>query len=281
MAHKDYYRLLDLGKEAGPQDIKKAYRRLALIYHPDRNPGKKADDEKFKEISEAYGVLIDPKKRQEYDLLLKTGFNDQRAQKGFRYSQDEIFRDIFKNPHASEIFQELGKEFSRFGLRFDESFFNQHFFKGRGIFFAGIFFFGPLFNRSGFKIFDQDHAEQIKNQNRVIFPTHGQDIVGKIARSVGRLFLGPRPSGDDRLNETPGAASKKGGDITYSLSVSRKEALSGTEIKIAYSKNGRNEKIKVKVPPGTRDGTRLRLQGMGSTEGGATPGDLYIHVNVQ
>jgi DnaJ-class molecular chaperone len=115
----------------------------------------------------------------------------------------------------------------------------------------------------------------------VIFPTHGQDIVGKIARSVGRLLLGRRPSGEDRLNEIPGASSKKGGDITYSLSVSREEALSGTEIKIAYSKNGKNEKVKVKIPPGTKDGTRLRLQGMGSKNGGSTPGNLYIHVNVQ
>ncbi len=283
MAHKDYYKILDLGKKAGPQDIKRAYRRLALLHHPDRNPGKKAEEERFKEISEAYGVLIDPKKRQEYDLLLKTGFDNQRAHKGFRYSQDEIFRDIFKNPHASDIFQELGKEFSRFGFRFDESFFKQHFFKGRGIFFGGIFFFGPLLNRSGFKIFGPDHAEKTGAQHRVIFPTHGQEIVGKIARTVGKLLLGTQPSGKDRVNEIPGASSKNREDITYSLSINRKEALSGADIKIAYPRNGRNEKVKVKIPPGTKDGTRLRLQGMGSTKekGGSTPGDLYIHVNVQ
>lgn len=64
---RDYYEVLGVGRDATPDQIKKAYRKLALQYHPDRNPGDKAAEEKFKEAAEAYDVLSDDKKRQMYD----------------------------------------------------------------------------------------------------------------------------------------------------------------------------------------------------------------------
>src|SRR5690606_27537650 len=64
---KDYYAVLGVPKNATPEDIKKAYRKLARQYHPDANPGNKRTEEKFKEVSEAYDVLSDPKRRKEYD----------------------------------------------------------------------------------------------------------------------------------------------------------------------------------------------------------------------
>ncbi len=67
MADQDYYELLGVSKTASADDIKKAYRRLAMKYHPDRNPGDKAAEEKFKEIGEAYAVLSDEQKRAAYD----------------------------------------------------------------------------------------------------------------------------------------------------------------------------------------------------------------------
>jgi DnaJ-class molecular chaperone len=71
---KDYYRILGVPRNASAQEIKKAYRKLAMQYHPDRNPGKEQQaNEKFKEINEAYGVLGDPKKKKQYDQFGTVG----------------------------------------------------------------------------------------------------------------------------------------------------------------------------------------------------------------
>jgi len=88
---EDYYKLLGLEKRATAEDIKKAYRKLALKWHPDKNPNNKAAEEKFKKISEAYAVLSDPKKREEYDTF---GSADQFRQ---RYTQEDIFRGFDLN----------------------------------------------------------------------------------------------------------------------------------------------------------------------------------------
>lgn len=69
MEYKDYYRILGVNRNASPEEIRQAYRKLAKQYHPDRNPGDKAAEEKFKEINEAYQVLSDPQKRAHYDRL--------------------------------------------------------------------------------------------------------------------------------------------------------------------------------------------------------------------
>ncbi|MBC7100010.1 DnaJ domain-containing protein, partial [Candidatus Bipolaricaulota bacterium] len=85
---------------ATPEEIKKAYRRLALKYHPDRNPSREAE-EKFKEISEAYAVLSDPEKRRQYDMFGHAGIEGN-------YS----YEDLFRNVDFSEIFRDLGFDFS-------------------------------------------------------------------------------------------------------------------------------------------------------------------------
>ena len=73
--NEDYYKVLGLTKSATSDEIKRAYRRLAVKYHPDKNPGNKAAEEKFKKVSEAYEVLSDPKKRADYDQFGPDMFN--------------------------------------------------------------------------------------------------------------------------------------------------------------------------------------------------------------
>jgi len=101
---KDYYGILGLPRNASDAEIKKSYRKLAMQYHPDRNPGKeKWANEKFKEINEAYGVLGDPQKRKQYDQFGTAG---------------EI-GDVFSSPFTRTTFEEMMKDFGGAGLRFD------------------------------------------------------------------------------------------------------------------------------------------------------------------
>ena len=101
---KDYYGILGVPKNASDAEIKKAYRKLAMQYHPDRNPGKeKWANEKFKEINEAYGVLGDPQKRRQYDQFGTVG----------------NIGDIFGSPFTTTTFEEMMKDFGGAGLGFD------------------------------------------------------------------------------------------------------------------------------------------------------------------
>src|SRR6516225_2090766 len=80
---RDYYEVLAVGRTAGEDEIKKAYRRLAIQFHPDRNPGDKQAEEKFKELNEAYQVLSDPEKRSQYDRFGHAAFQGPQAPGGF------------------------------------------------------------------------------------------------------------------------------------------------------------------------------------------------------
>ena len=100
---KDYYKILGVDRNASQEEIKKAYRRLAMQYHPDRNPGREKEaNEKFKEINEAYEVLGDPEKRRRYDMYGTVGTGD-----------------IFGSPYTYTGFEEVLRDFSQGGLGFD------------------------------------------------------------------------------------------------------------------------------------------------------------------
>ena len=103
---KDYYQALGVPRNAADDDMQRAYRRLAMQYHPDRNPGKEAwANEKFKEISEAFSVLGDPDKRKRYDR--------------FGTVEGIDIGDVFRSPFTSGTFEDLLRHFGGAGLRFD------------------------------------------------------------------------------------------------------------------------------------------------------------------
>lgn len=103
MNRKDYYKILGVGRNATEDEIKRAYRNLAMKYHPDRNPGKEKEaNEKFKQINEAYEVLGDPEKRKQYDMFGTVGPGD-----------------IFGSPFTRAGFEEVMRDFGRGGLGFD------------------------------------------------------------------------------------------------------------------------------------------------------------------
>jgi len=108
MAKRDYYQVLGVAREAGPEDIKKAYRKLAVEYHPDKNPGDKSAEEKFKELGEAYEVLSNPQQRAAYDQYGHAAF-DRRAgayaRAGSFHDPFEIFREVFGG--GSSLFEDL------------------------------------------------------------------------------------------------------------------------------------------------------------------------------
>lgn len=126
MDKRDYYEVLDVAKTATPEEIKKAYRKKAIQYHPDKNPGDKAAEEKFKEAAEAYEVLSNPEKRARYDRFGHAGMG------GGGYGGGMSMSDIFTN--FGDIFSDIfGGGSSGFSSFFSGRRGNQHVNKGTNI----------------------------------------------------------------------------------------------------------------------------------------------------
>jgi curved DNA-binding protein CbpA len=278
---KDYYLTLGVGREASPEEIKRAFRQLALQCHPDRNPGDPRAEERFKEVSEAYGVLIDPEKRRNYDSIRERGFG-RFAGPGFRYTQEDIFGDLFRNPGASEIFSELNREFARLGLRFDPQFFDHLFFGGRGVYFRGVVFGGPggirvesLGPQAGFS--SRGGAASIPPLEQIFIP-QGTGIRGRLVSWAGRKLFGFLLK--KIVGKTPEPAGGADLDVSFALPVTREEAAGPMLKEISYLLDGRAESLRVKIPPEARDGMTLRLRGKGRRRG-RNVGDLYLKMKLE
>lgn len=268
---KNYYAILGVGRDATEADIKRAFRQKALEFHPDRNPGDPLSEDRFKEVTEAYGVLIDPVKRHQYDAWQATGF-DPRRTGGFDYRPEDIFRDIFRGPSAG-IFHELMREFSRQGLRFDRPFVHRVFFPGfHGVFFGGVFF-GPFSPLSLLRLL---FTRQAAERPRVDEAPERGGLLSSLRRALGgQKTQAPAPP---RADATQTAS---GDNLLYSLAVTAEEATQGAEKTILVRTNGRIERVQVKIPPGVREGQKLRLRGKGyDGPPGSRRGDCYIALTI-
>ena len=260
---RDYYRLLGVHLEATEDEIRRAYRRLALQWHPDRNPGSAEAEERFKEISEAYAVLIDRTKRVEYDRVRRgTGPGD------FHVNREQVFRDLFTDPRASAIFEELARELQRMGLRVDRQDFQTTLFGGRTVMTGSVIVISPW------------------------------TPLLAIARLVRAALRGGRPPAPESLPSTPGERALRGlgraarwffglstpsdtalagDDVVLPLRVSSAEARRGVKKQVTLPDGG---DVVVQIPPGVRNGTRLRLRGKGRRRGDGVRGDAYLTVEV-
>lgn len=269
---KDYYQMLGVPENASQDDIEAAFRKLAFQYHPDVNPGKEKEaEEKFKEINEAYGVLGDAGKRQQYDFARQSGFVGTGAQ-GFGYNQSDIFRDAFSNPAFAE---ELSRMFQQAGLRFDQDFLNRTFFGGQGTVFTFSFGSGGFqhntYRFGNMQAGDRESPNQVAPINR---PGLIDRLLLKTISGLTRFSL--RTLFGIELPKPPIARLDEWRELELTVS----EAKMGGEKSIKVKQGLRSKKLMVKVPAGVKSGTAIRLKEMGKKEGKET-GDLYLQVKVR
>ena len=277
---EDYYKTLGVGKSASINDIKKAYRKLAMKYHPDHTKGDKAAEEKFKKITEAYAVLSDPEKRKQYDTFGSADFQQ-------RYSQE----DIFRNFDFSDILKEFGfgGGGSPSGGDYRFSFGGSPFGGGggrrqRAVKGTDLVYELPVTLREvatgTSKAVTFEHQGRRENIN-VRIPKGMQD--GKRLRVPGKGDPSPYggPAGDlyvkIKVLEDP-VFKAENNDLTIYRTIRLTEALLGSQIAVPTLEGG---ELSLKIPPGTRHKTKMRLAGHGLPRmNGAGQGDLYVIVLV-
>ncbi len=273
---KDYYAVLGLEKSASAEQIKKAYRKLAVKYHPDKNPGDQAAEERFKEVSEAYAVLSDPEKRRQYDQFGQDGFHQ-------RFSQE----DIFRNADFGDIFREFG-----FG--------------------GGDDIFSQLFGGGRTSSFHRQRPRPVKGQDylmRITIPFRQAILGGERRIDLDRdgtaehiqvrIPVGVEPGQKLRIAGKGGASSSGGppGDLLLEIQITPdarfkrdgrnlihtvKVPLTGACLGTSVDVPTLDDVKRVKVKPGTQNGGKIRLRGYGVPgRAGQPAGDLYVIVEVK
>ena len=257
MAKRDYYKVLDLARNSTEADIKKAYRRLAMKYHPDRNPGDKEAEEKFKEAKEAYEVLSDSQKRSIYDQHGHAGIeatrNASAGAGGFHGAEafSDIFGDVFgdifggarRGGGASQVFR--GADL-RYEVELD----------------LAEAVFGHTLEIDVKKLVECETCGgtgAAKGSNPVTCDTCGGN--GQVRVSQGFFTLQqtcPHCRGTGRIIRNP------------------------CDTCLGQGRVRRGKKLSVKIPPGVDTGDRVRLGGEGEAgRNGGPPGDLYVEVHVR
>ncbi len=262
--NKDYYQILGVSRNASIEEIKKAYRKLARKYHPDVNPGNKKAEEKFKEISEAYSVLGDPKKRKEHDQFgaYQSAHSGQRA-----YSTGTNFGD----------FSFGGFDFSHFGRDIFQDLFG-----------------GSSKQKQSYQAYQPIKGEDMHYTINITFMDSIKGLNTKI--SINRPVTCSQCGGSGYIpgsNETICPDCHGTGQKIMSKGPMRLSAACPTCHGIGKIRGVRcikcrgsgieqkRENIMVKIPPGVTNGSKVRIPGKGAAgKNSGPPGDLYIITNV-
>ncbi|HNR87084.1 MAG TPA: molecular chaperone DnaJ [Spirochaetota bacterium] len=258
MANKrDYYEVLGVAKDAGEDQIKQAYRKLALKYHPDKNRGNPEAEEKFKEATEAYEILRDPKKRAQYD---KFGHEGVAGFEGFGRGAYTDFSDIFGEFDLGDIFEGFfGSGFGKRGRAGRTR-------RGHDIQYDMDITLEDAFNGKEVKI-DIPRNETCETCGGSGAEAGTKPAVcnvcsgtGQIRRTQGFFTIAQtcyRCGGAGKMITSPCKACGGGGSIV------------------------KNRKITVKVPAGVESGSRLKINGEGEMgENGGPRGDLYVVLHI-
>ena len=274
MDFKDYYATLGVSKSASDAEIKRAYRKLARQHHPDVNKSDPAAEKRFKEISEAYAVLIDPAKRREYDEVSRAG-----ATGAFRHSQEDLLRDLFADPRASGIFEDLAREFERMGMRVDGRTFRQTLFGGRAVVVGGVLVISPfailppLFRIARTALRGVHAAGPAAGRETRPLPAQGRGLFATLARAGRSLFARSGVVASIPAGDAPE-------DVTLPLRLTSREAEVGGVRAVTLDWARGREDVRVTIPPGIRPGTRLRLHGKGRSRGDGPRGDAYLVIEI-
>ena len=287
---EDYYKVLGVDKKASVDEIKKAYRKLALKYHPDKNPGNKKAEEQFKKISEAYAVLSNPEKRNQYDTFGSDAF-------GRQFSQEDIFRGFDLN----EILRDIG-----FGGGLGGGF--TSFFGGgkRGYSKRGADPFSGFGDSGQFRRQTRKGANLEYELNTTLEEAYAgteksialrssgkRDEIkvkippgvnsGQKLRIAGKGQPSPNggPAGDlyIKVNILPHAVfTRDGDDIFARKSITFSEATLGTSIEVP-TLNGESKRLK--IPAGTQGNTKIRMKEFGMPHFlGKGKGDEYVTISI-
>jgi molecular chaperone DnaJ len=252
MAKQDFYELLGVAKGCGSEDLKKAYRKLAMQWHPDRNPGDKAAEQKFKDISEAYDVLKDDQKRAAYDRFGHAAFENGRGGGPGDFGFAAGFADIFDEMFGDFMGGRRGQQSATRGndLRYNMEIGLEEAYKGK---------------QSSIRVPTLTACESCSGTGAesgskpVTCPTcHGH---GRVRAQQGFFTIErtcPTCHGGGRVIENP------------------------CRVCAGQGRTRREKTLSVSIPAGVEDGNRIRLSGEGEAgvRGGA-PGDLYIFLSVK
>lgn len=300
---KDFYAVLGVSKDVSEQDLKKTYRRLAREYHPDQHPDDAAAEAKFKEISEAYSVLSDPKERAEYDQIRAMGGGARfRPGAGDSGGFEDVFGGMFnqgggaRTQYTNADFEDLlGSMFGGGGQGYGAGSF------GRG---AGASGFGPSgFGGAGFgeptgpvKGRDQtasttlSFGTAIRGDTVTLQTGEGKTITVRIPAGVEdgqKIRLkgkgAPSPNGGEagdlilQVSVRPhDVFGREGKNLTVEVPVTFVEAARGATIEVPTFDG---EPVRMKVPAGSQSGRKLRVKGRGVETKSGT-GDLIVTLTI-